>query len=63
VKLPEAARRFPFGHPCVVTVIPGGVTPKQVQVNVKTLAAKIPKAFWRELKERGLLDKTAPVPR
>jgi hypothetical protein len=32
-------------------------------MNVKTLAAKIPKAFWRELKDRGLLDKAAPTPR
>jgi D-threo-aldose 1-dehydrogenase len=63
VKLPEAALRFPLAHPSVVTVIPGGVTPKQVKMNVKTLAAKIPKAFWRELKERGLLDEAAPTPR
>ena len=63
VKLPEAALRFPLAHPCVVTVIPGGVTPKQVQMNVKTLAAKIPKALWRGLKDRGLLDQAAPTPR
>jgi D-threo-aldose 1-dehydrogenase len=63
VKLPEAALRFPLAHPSVITVIPGGVTPKQVQVNVKTLAAKIPKAFWRELKDRGLLAEEAPTPR
>ena len=63
VKLPEAALRFPLAHPCVVTVIPGGVTPKQVRMNVKTLAAKIPKALWRELKDLGLLDKAAPTPR
>jgi hypothetical protein len=29
---------------------------------VKTLGAKIPKAFWRGLKAEGLMDERAPVP-
>jgi D-threo-aldose 1-dehydrogenase len=62
VKLPEAALRFPLAHPSVVSVIPGGVTPQQVKLNVKTLGAKIPKAFWRGLKAEGLMDERAPVP-
>jgi D-threo-aldose 1-dehydrogenase len=63
VKLPEAALRFPLAHPCVVSVIPGGVTPQQVKLNVKTLGAKIPKALWRDLKAEGLMDERAPVPK
>jgi len=63
VKLPEAALRFPLAHPSVVSVIPGGVTPQQVKLNVKTLAAKIPKALWRDLKAQGLMDPRAPVPK
>lgn len=63
VKLPEAALRFPLAHPSVVSVIPGGVTPDQVRLNVKTLAAKIPKVLWRDLKAEGLLDERAPVPK
>lgn len=63
VKLPEAALRFPLAHPSVVSVIPGGVTPQQVKLNVKTLAAKIPKALWHELKAEGLMDQRAPVPK
>ena len=63
VKLPEAALRFPLAHPSVVSVIPGGVTPQQVMLNVKTLAAKIPKALWRDLKTEGLMDAKAPVPK
>ncbi|MFZ5675082.1 MAG: aldo/keto reductase [Pseudomonadota bacterium] len=62
-KLPEAALRFPLAHPSVVSVIPGGVTPEQVRLNVKTLGAKIPKALWRDLKAEGLLDERAPVPK
>jgi D-threo-aldose 1-dehydrogenase len=63
VKLPEAALRFPLAHPSVVSVIPGGVTPQQVRLNVKTLDAKIPKALWRDLKAEGLMDERAPVPK
>jgi D-threo-aldose 1-dehydrogenase len=63
VKLPEAALRFPLAHPCVVSVIPGGVTPQQVKLNVKTLGARIPKALWRDLKAEGLMDESAPVPK
>jgi D-threo-aldose 1-dehydrogenase len=61
VKLPEAALRFPVKHPSVVSVIPGMVNPKQVALNVKTLGAKIPKAFWKDLKAQGLLHAEAPV--
>jgi D-threo-aldose 1-dehydrogenase len=63
VKLSEAALRFPLAHPCVVSVIPGGISPKEVKLNVKTLSAKIPKALWRDLKAEGLMDERAPVPK
>jgi D-threo-aldose 1-dehydrogenase len=61
VKLPEAALRFPVKHPSVVSVIPGMVSPKEVALNVKTMSAKIPKAFWKDLKSQGLLHEKAPV--
>lgn len=63
VKLPQAALRFPLHHPCVVSVIPGGVTPKEVQLNVKTMGMKLPKALWKDLKAQGLLHPSAPVPK
>jgi D-threo-aldose 1-dehydrogenase len=63
VKLPEAALRFPLGHPNVVSVIPGAVHPREVALNVKTLAKKIPKALWAELKAEGLLHAAAPAPK
>jgi D-threo-aldose 1-dehydrogenase len=62
VKLAEAALRFPMHHPSVVSVIPGAVSPKQVALNIKTFAAKIPKALWRDLKAEGLLHPAAPTP-
>lgn len=63
VKLPEAALRFPLNHPCVVSVIPGAVSPKEVALNVKTMAARIPKALWKDLKAQGLMHADAPVPK
>ena len=61
VKLPQAALRFPFTHPCVVSVIPGASSPKEVALNIKTLGARIPKALWKDLKARGLMHKDAPL--
>ena len=62
VKLPQAALRFPLIHKCVVSVIPGAVSPREVALNVKTMDAKIPKALWLDLKAQGLMHKDAPVP-
>ena len=62
VKLVEAALRFPLGHPCVVSVIPGGQAPHEVTRNAEIMGAKIPAALWEELKEEGLLREDAPVP-
>jgi D-threo-aldose 1-dehydrogenase len=62
VKLVEAALRFPLGHPCVVSVIPGGQTPQEVTRNGEIMAAKIPAALWADLKAEGLMREDAPVP-
>ena len=63
VKLAEAALRFPLGHPCVMSVIPGGKTPAEVRRNAAMMRAKIPAALWRDLKREGLLRADAPTPR
>jgi D-threo-aldose 1-dehydrogenase len=63
VKLPQAALQFPLTHPCVVSVIPGAVTPQQVRLNVATMGAKLPKGLWKDLKAEGLVDKRAPTPK
>lgn len=63
VKLAQAALRFPLHHPQVVSVIPGGVSPKEVALNAATMNVKLPKALWKDLKAEGLLRQDAPVPR
>ncbi len=59
VKLVEAALRFPLMHKAVVSVIPGATRPEQIALNMRTLAAKIPPALWRDLKEAGYVRSDA----
>lgn len=61
VRLVDAAFQFPLCHPAVLSVIPGGVGPQQVQANARAAAAVIPPAFWAEMKAQGLLREDAPV--
>ncbi len=62
VKLIAAALQFVLAHPSVKTVIPGANAPKQVDANVALLDAKIPPAFWADLKSQALIRPDAPVP-
>lgn len=61
VKLAQAALRFPLHHRQVVSVIPGGVSAKEVALNAATMNVKLPKALWKDLKAEGLLRQDAPV--
>lgn len=62
VRLPEAALSFVLAHPAVVTVVAGMSRPEEVNLNVKTLEAKIPQRLWGDLQAQGYLRKDAPVP-
>ena len=62
VPLAAAALQFPFGHPSVVSVIPGPVTVKEVRVNVACMRREIPEALWAELKAERLIRADAPTP-
>jgi D-threo-aldose 1-dehydrogenase len=63
VRLPEAALRFPLGHPAVVSVIAGAQRASEVRRNAAMMNAKIPAALWRTLKAEALLREDAPTPR
>lgn len=62
VPLAAAAIQFPLTHPCVASMIPGAVTPYEVQRNADLMALPIPADLWAELKHEGLLREDAPVP-
>ena len=63
VKLPEAALRFPLGHPAVVSVIPGAQRASEAKRNAEMMCAKIPPALWRMLRDEKLIRADAPAPR
>jgi D-threo-aldose 1-dehydrogenase len=63
VKLPEAALRFPLGHPAVVSVIAGSQRASEAKRNAVMMSAKIPTALWRALKTEKLMHEDAPAPR
>lgn len=62
VPLAAAALQFPFGHPSVASVIPGGLAPEHVTRNVAAFRHPIPAALWMELKHERLLRADAPTP-
>lgn len=62
VPLAAAALQFPLGHPSVAAVIPGAVSPAQVEANVRMMAHDIPAGFWEELRTEALLPAEAPTP-
>ena len=61
VRLVDAAFQFCLRHPAVLSVIPGGQGPAEMQSNVQAAQADIPMALWDELKAAGLLRPDAPV--
>lgn len=62
VPLGAAALQFPFGHPGVVSIIPGPNAPEQVRTNLAWMRHPIPSALWAELKRDGLIRSEAPTP-
>ena len=62
VDLKAAALQFSAAHPAVAATIPGAKHPGRVPQNVELMKARIPAAFWAELKERELLPADAHTP-
>jgi len=62
VPLAAAAIQFPLAHPAVVAVIPGALSPVEIEANAAHLARPIPPALWDALRAAALLDAAAPVP-
>jgi D-threo-aldose 1-dehydrogenase len=62
VPLAAAALQFSLAHPAVASVIPGPITPAQVQRNLAGIRHPIPPDLWRELKAERLIREDAPTP-
>jgi D-threo-aldose 1-dehydrogenase len=63
VPLAAAALNFPLAHPVVVCVLAGCQSANEARLNVSYAHADVPSRLWQALKERGLIDANAPVPR
>ncbi len=61
VRLLDAAFQFPLFHPAVVSVIPGGQGQAEMASNLAAAKARIPAAFWADLKSAGLMRPEAPT--
>ncbi|HUH91654.1 MAG TPA: aldo/keto reductase [Casimicrobiaceae bacterium] len=63
VPLPAAALQFPLGHPAVTCVLAGARSVAEFDANLRLARQPIAAAFWRALRDEGLLDERAPLPR
>lgn len=62
IRLNAAALQFAKAHPAVASLVVGAVSAEEIDVNVAALASPIPVRFWDDLRTRGLIDASAPVP-
>lgn len=62
VPLKAAALQFPLAHPAVDRVLAGARSRTELDENLTLAAQPIAPAFWSELRARGLVDTTAPLP-
>lgn len=60
--LRAAALAFCAAHPAVASVLVGMRSAAEVHDCADQFAARVPSAFWRELRDSGLLPAEAPVP-
>lgn len=63
VPLAAAALQFPYAHPSVATVLTGARSVEELRENVASFERPIPAALWTALRDEGLLDPRAPVPK
>ena len=62
VPLKAAALQFPTGHPAIACVLPGARSSAEFDDNVAMARLPIPTDFWKALRERSLVDPSAPLP-
>ena len=62
VPLKAAALQFPSGHPAIACVLPGARSRSEFDDNVAMARLPIPPEFWQALRDRLLIDPSAPLP-
>ena len=62
IDIVDAALQFVLAADEFVSIIPGAGKPDQVADNIRAWKKEIPKEFWRELQEKGLVYEKAQLP-
>jgi D-threo-aldose 1-dehydrogenase len=62
VDLRTAALQFSIAPPEAVALIVGAGSSREIQENWNSMETKIPRDFWSELKQQGLIEQNAPEP-
>ncbi|SDJ56908.1 aldo/keto reductase [Microbulbifer yueqingensis] len=62
VDMVDACIQFSFAPKVVDTVLFGASKPEQVRASAAALDRKVPKEFWKVIRDEGLIDNRAPVP-
>lgn len=62
VSMKAAGLQFALANPAVAAVIPGASRPDRIAEDRSALQEIIPKDFWRELREGGVINPLAPLP-
>jgi D-threo-aldose 1-dehydrogenase len=62
VPLQAAALQFPLGHARVASVVAGCANAAEARNCAAMFAHPIPPSFWQALRERGLVNPSAPLP-
>ena len=57
-----AGIHFSLANPAVAAVIPGASRPARIAEDRAAFEETVPAAFWRDLREAGLVDAVAPLP-
>lgn len=63
VPLSTAAIQFAQAHPAVSSLVIGAISPKEVESNLNSRKAQIPAELWTDLRDAGLIDPKAPLPK
>src|SRR5262249_6823050 len=61
-ELKAAAIQFCQAHPAVTVALQGARSAEEAADNIAMAEAAVPPSFWRELRQRGLVDVDAPLP-
>jgi D-threo-aldose 1-dehydrogenase len=61
-ELKAAAIQFSRAHPAVTVALQGARSAEEAADNIAMAELPVPPSFWRELRQRGLVDADAPLP-